>query len=65
MEFAAKDNFKEVCRCYMARALSRPAATNINIKIPTPLPNKRIMGRWILGDALSVGGYRRVFFTLN
>jgi len=31
--------------------------------MPTPLPNKRIMGKWTLGDALSAGGYRRVFFT--
>ena len=40
-------------------------AANINIKILTPLPNKRIIGRQILGDALGTGGYRRVFFALN
>ena len=65
MEFATKDNFKEARRRYMARALSGPVAANINIKILTLLPNKRIMGRQILGDALDAGGYKRVFFTLN
>jgi len=45
MEFAAKDNFKEARRRYIARALGGPAAININIKMPTPLPNKRIMGK--------------------
>jgi hypothetical protein len=45
MEFATKDNFKEARRYYIARALSRPAAANINIKILTPLLNKRIIGR--------------------
>jgi hypothetical protein len=45
MEFATKDNFKEARRRYIARALSRPAAANINIKMLTLLPNKRIMGR--------------------
>ena len=65
MEFAAKDNFKEAYRYYIAHALSGPAATNINIEIPTLLPNKRIIDRQILGNALGVGGYRRVFFTLD
>ena len=45
MKFATKDNFKEVYRYYIVRALSRPAAVKINIKMPTPLPNKRTMGR--------------------
>jgi hypothetical protein len=45
MEFATKDNFKEARRRYIAYALSRPVATNINIKMPTPLPNKRTIGR--------------------
>ena len=62
-EFATKDNFKEARRRYIARALGGPAAANINIEMPTLLPNKRIIGRWTLGDALGVGGYGRVFFT--
>ena len=45
MEFAAKNNFKKVYRCYIAYTLSGPAAANINIKILTQLPNKKIMGR--------------------
>ena len=62
-EFAAKDNFKEARRRYMARALGGPAAANIDVEMPTPLPNKRTMGRWTLGDALGAGGYGRVFFA--
>jgi len=65
MEFAAKDNFKEARRRYIARALSGPAAVNINVKMLTLLPNKRTIGRWTLGDALGTGGYRRVFFALD
>ena len=65
IEFTTKDNFKEARRRYIARAFSRPAAANINIKILTLLPNKRTIGRQILGDALSAGGYRRVFFALD
>ena len=65
MEFATKDNFKEARRRYIARALSRLAATNINIKILTLLPNKRTIGRQTLGDTLGAGGYRRVFFALD
>ena len=65
MEFAAKDNFKEACRCYIAHALGRPMAININIKIPTPLPNKRMIGRWILRDTLGVNSYKKVFFALD
>jgi hypothetical protein len=49
----------------MACALSRLVAANINIKILTLLPNKRTIGRWILGDALGAGGYKRVFFALD
>jgi len=45
MEFATKDNFKEARRYYIARALGGLVAANINIKILTLLPNKRIIGR--------------------
>ena len=65
MEFAAKDNFKEIYRHYIARAFGGLVATNINIKMLTLLPNKRMIGRWILKDALNVGGYGRVFFALD
>jgi hypothetical protein len=56
MEFATKDNFKEARRRYIARAFGGPVATNIDIKMPTLLPNKRMMGRWTLGDTLGAGG---------
>ena len=49
----------------MARALGGPAAINIDIEILTPLPNRRIIGRWTLGDALGVSSYKRVFFALD
>ena len=49
----------------MARALGGPVAANIDIKMPTLLPNKRTIGRWTLGDALGAGGYGRVFFALD
>ena len=45
MEFATKDNFKEARRRYIACALGRLAAANINVKILTLLPNKRTIGR--------------------
>ena len=45
MEFAAKDNFKEIRRRYIAYALGGPVAANINIKILILLLNKRIIGR--------------------
>jgi len=64
-EFAAKDNFKKAHRCYMAYALGRPAAANINVKMLTPLPNKRTIGKWTLGDTLSASSYRKIFFTSN
>jgi len=45
MEFAVKNNFKEMRRRYIAHAFSGPVAANINIKILTLLPNKRIIGK--------------------
>ncbi|KAF2812792.1 kinase-like protein [Mytilinidion resinicola] len=60
-EFAAEDDFKKERGRYVARALGRPA--NIDVEMPTPLPNKRTMGSWTLGDALGAGGHGRVFFA--
>ena len=45
MEFAAKNNFKEARRRYIAHALSGSVAAKINIKMLTLLLNKRIIGR--------------------
>lgn len=63
MELAASDAFKEDRRLYVANNLGVPAIDNIDIEMPTPLPNKRTMGKWTLGDALGVGGQGRVFFA--
>ncbi|KAK3385780.1 kinase-like domain-containing protein [Podospora didyma] len=62
-EFAAKDDFTVARRRYVARALGGPPAASIDVEMPTPLPNKRTMGRWTLGDALGAGGHGRVFFA--
>ena len=65
MEFAAKDNFKKAYRHYITCTFSGPAAANINVKMPTLLPNKRTMSRWTLRNALSVGSYGKIFFALD
>jgi hypothetical protein len=62
-EYAAKDDFKKERRRYVARTLGGRVAVNIDVEMPTPLPNKRTMGRWTLGDALGAGGTGRVFFA--
>ncbi|KAK3349739.1 kinase-like domain-containing protein [Lasiosphaeria hispida] len=62
-EFAAKDEFMERRRRYVAGALGGPPPANIDFEMPTPLPNKRVMGNWTLGDALGAGGHGRVFFA--
>lgn len=62
-EFAAKDDFKQERRRYMSRALGGSQFAAIDM--PTPLPNRRTMGKWTLGDALGTGGQGRVFFGSN
>ena len=54
MEFVTKDNFKKVYRCYIVYTLSGLVAANINIKILTLFPNKKTMGRQILGNTLGI-----------
>ncbi|XMA09772.1 hypothetical protein WAI453_002563 [Rhynchosporium graminicola] len=61
--FAAEDGFKEARRRYVVRALGGPSATNVDFEMPTPLPAKRTIGSWTLGDPLGVGGQERVFFA--
>lgn len=61
-DYAAGADFVEDRRGYMTRILGGPLA-NIDFEMPTPLPFKRTMGRWTLGDALGAGGQRRVFFA--
>jgi hypothetical protein len=62
-EFAAEDDFKEERRRHVVHALNRFATANVDVEMPTPLPNKRTIGRWTLGDALGAGGLGRVFFA--
>jgi len=47
----------------VADAFHRPVDANIEFEMPTPLRNKRTIGRWTLGDALGAGGHGRVFFA--
>lgn len=61
--FAAQDDFKEARRRYIAAALGGPSAAYVDFEMPTPVPAKRTMGRWTLGDALGAGGQGRVFFA--
>ena len=62
-EFAAKDEFRSERRQYVTRTLRRPMDADTEFEMPTPLRNKRTIGRWTLGDALGAGGHGRVFFA--
>lgn len=60
-EYAAKDDFMTERSGYVSLLpRGQPSAT---IEMPTPLPNKRTIGRWTLGGALGAGGHGRVFFA--
>ena len=59
--FAANDAFKEERHRYVTRTLGGPEF--VAIDVPTPLPNRRMMGRWTLGEALGAGGRGRVVFA--
>ncbi|KAK2731287.1 hypothetical protein FQN57_003533 [Myotisia sp. PD_48] len=60
-EFAASDHFKERRGNYVATYFNGP--TIADFEMPTPLPNKRTIGRWTLGGALGAGAQGRVFFA--
>lgn len=63
-ENAATEDFKSSRRRYVVRALhGGQQAANIDVEMPTPLPNRRTIGKWTLGDALGAGGNGRVFFA--
>lgn len=61
-DYAAEKVFTRKRKGYVAHILGGPL-TNIDFEMPTPLPIKRTMGRWTLGDALGTGGLGRVFFA--
>ena len=48
---------------HVTRVLGGPA--QVDVDMPTPLPNRRTIGRWTLGDALGAGGHGRVFLGTN
>ncbi|KAF7872433.1 hypothetical protein EAF04_003354 [Stromatinia cepivora] len=63
-EYASTEHFKLRRRGYMVRALhGGQQAADVDVEMPTPLPNRRTMGKWTLGGALGAGGNGRVFFA--
>ncbi|KAI0965883.1 kinase-like domain-containing protein [Xylaria arbuscula] len=63
-EYAATDDFTLERRRYINRHFySNQQGANIDIEMPTPLPDRRTMGKWTLGGALGAGGTGRVFFA--
>jgi hypothetical protein len=61
--FAATDNFKIERKRYVDRISGGISPPYIDVEMPTPLPSRRTIGKWTLGDALGVGGQGRVFFA--
>ena len=62
-DYAATEGFMDERSEYVIRSLRGPLA--VDVDMPTPLPNRRTMGRWTLGDPLGAGGCGRVFFATN
>ncbi|PQE15615.1 ste kinase protein [Rutstroemia sp. NJR-2017a BBW] len=63
-EYASTEHFKLRRRDHIVSALNGgQRATDVDVEMPTPLPNRRTMGKWTLGDALGTGGNGRVFFA--
>ncbi|KAI4266656.1 MAG: hypothetical protein L6R35_006924 [Caloplaca aegaea] len=62
-DYAATEDFMGERSQYVTSTLGGPL--EVDFDMPTPLPNRRTMGRWTLGDALGAGGHGRVFFGTN
>ena len=62
-DYAATEDFMEERSLYVTRTLGGPL--EVDVDMPTPLPNRRIMGRWTMGDPLGAGGHGRVFLATN
>lgn len=60
-KFAAEDGFREERSKYVTEMLNGPS--NVIIDMPTPLPTKRMMGKWTLGKVLGLGAHGKVFFA--
>ena len=61
--FAATEEFRDIRKNYMTGAIG--AFLNVDIDMPTPFINSRIIGKRTLGDPLGKGGQGRVFFASN
>ena len=62
-DYAATEDFMEERSQYVIDTLGGPST--VDVDMPTPLPNRRTMGRWTLGDALGAGGHGRVFLATH
>ena len=61
--FAVTEDFKEDRARYVSRVIGGP--TEVDIDMPTPHFNKRMVGDWTLGNALGAGSQGKVFFASN
>ncbi|KAL8647821.1 MAG: hypothetical protein Q9210_005333 [Variospora velana] len=62
-DYAATEDFIGERSQYVTATLGGPL--EVDFDMPTPLPNRRTMGRWTLGDALGAGGHGRVLLGTN
>lgn len=62
-DYAATKNFLQDRGNYVIKGLNGPV--HVDVDMPTPLPNRRTIGRWTLGDALGMGAVGRVFLGTN
>lgn len=60
-EFAAVNDFRANRSLYVTKNLH--GSSDVIVDMPTPLPTKRVMGKWTLGRALGAGAHGRVFFA--
>lgn len=62
-EYAATDAFSKDRIDYINNYLSGQSAGNIDVEMPTPLPNRRTIRKWTLRNPLGAGVRGRVFFA--
>ena len=61
--YAATEEFILDRTDYVTKDLDGPV--QVDIDMPTPLPNRRTMGKWTLGKALGTGAFGKVFLATN